>query len=263
MEPSELAALEHANMLEAMTSFCANVAGSRVERADGVAIIATGLPFVLFNQIVIDGDATSSAAVAAAVRVMRERGSPFVVNLRAGIDDRFVPLTADLGLAPGSEDPWMPGMAWHPLPPAEAEPDLPGHEIRRVVDAAGLDDHLKTGAAAFGLPEDILRAVVVPALIDRPDTAIYVGYTDGAPVSTGLGARTDRTIGVYNIATIEPARGRGYGAAMTRRVVADGVAAGCDVAILQASEMGLPVYEHLGFRTVVEYIGYIEQPARA
>ncbi|MBI3746412.1 MAG: GNAT family N-acetyltransferase [Chloroflexi bacterium] len=155
-------------------------------------------------------------------------------------------------------------MAWHPLGPAGAghgPPDLPGHEIRRVVDAAGLDDHLSTGAMGFGLPEAILRAVVVPALIDRPDTAIYVGYANGAPVSTGLGVRTGRTIGVYNIATVETARGRGYGAAMTRRVVDDGVSAGCDVAILQASQMGLPLYERLGFRTVVEYIGYVEQPA--
>ena len=32
-------------------------------------------------------------------------------------------------------------------------------------------------------------------------------------------------------------------------------AAGCDVAILQASEMGRPIYERLGFRTVVEYDG--------
>ena len=77
-------------------------------------------------------------------------------------------------------------------------------------------------------------------------------------MSTGLGIRSGRTIGVYNIATIESARGRGYGAAITRQVVADGIAAGCDVAILQASDMGYPVYERMGFRTVVEYVGYVD-----
>jgi predicted GNAT family acetyltransferase len=78
------------------------------------------------------------------------------------------------------------------------------------------------------------------------------------PVSTGLGVRSGRTIGIYNIATIPAARGKGYGAAITRRNVADGVAAGCDVAILQASDMGFPIYERIGFRTVVEYVGFVD-----
>jgi predicted acetyltransferase len=68
-----------------------------------------------------------------------------------------------------------------------------------------------------------------------------------------MGWRTGRTIGVYSIATIPSARRHGYGAAMTARVVADGARDGCDVAILQASPMGRPIYERLGFRTVVTY----------
>jgi hypothetical protein len=103
-----------------------------------------------------------------------------------------------------------------------------------------------------------MRAIMVPTLLDRDDVAVYVGYARGRPVVTGLGFRTGSTIGVYNISTVEGSRGRGYGAAMTGRVVADGVADGCDVAILQASEMGFPIYERLGFRTVVEYMGYVE-----
>jgi predicted GNAT family acetyltransferase len=85
-----------------------------------------------------------------------------------------------------------------------------------------------------------------------------VGYASGDPVVSGLGWRTGRTIGVYSIATVGSARRRGYGAAMTARVVADGMVAGCDVAVLQASEMGRPVYERLGFRTVVRYAAYLE-----
>jgi predicted GNAT family acetyltransferase len=61
---------------------------------------------------------------------------------------------------------------------------------------------------------------------------------------------------VYAIATIPSARRRGYGAAMTARVVTDGLAAGCDVAALQASELGRPTYERLGFRVDVRYTAY-------
>ena len=69
---------------------------------------------------------------------------------------------------------------------------------------------------------------------------------------------TTPDVGVYSIATMGAARRRGYGAAMTARIVAEGVAAGCDVAIVQASEMGRPIYERLGFRTVVHYRAYTE-----
>jgi predicted GNAT family acetyltransferase len=87
---------------------------------------------------------------------------------------------------------------------------------------------------------------------------VYVGYAGGDPVASGLGWRTGRTVGVYSIATVESARRRGYGAAMTERVTADGVATGCDVAALQASEIGRPIYERLGFRTVVRYAAYVD-----
>ena len=43
---------------------------------------------------------------------------------------------------------------------------------------------------------------------------------------------------------------------MVARVVGDGVASGCDVAALQASVMGRPIYERQGFRTVVSYVAY-------
>jgi GNAT superfamily N-acetyltransferase len=261
MNDAELADLEHENMIVTMSAFCANVAGSRVWRADGVMVAATGLPFVLFNQVVVDGEATEPAAIAAGVAAMREGTGPFVVNLRSGRDDRFIPLMHQLGLVPISEQPWMPGMAWHPVVGADA-PHPPGFEVRRVRDDGGLDAHVATGAEGFELPEEILRAVVTPALLDHAEMAIYVGYANGVPVCTGLGVRSGRTIGVYNVATIPAARGRGHGAAITRRVVADGVAAGCDVAILQASDMGFPIYERIGFRTVVEYVGFVDPSPR-
>jgi hypothetical protein len=45
---------------------------------------------------------------------------------------------------------------------------------------------------------------------------------------------------------------------MTVRVALDGRAAGCDVAALQASEMGRPIYERLGYRTVVRYRAFVD-----
>jgi GNAT superfamily N-acetyltransferase len=245
-------------MIEAFTVFANRPERALVARADGVAVLASGLPFVLFNQVMVEGAEATAAALAAGIAVMRERGSPFVVNLRVGADDSFAAVALELGLVPLSERPWLPGMAMGPATPDATPASVAGYEIRRASDASGIEDHVRTAAKGFDMAEDLIRAVVVPDLLQRDDVAVYAGYADGEPVTTGLGFRTARTIGVYNIATIETARGRGYGAAITRRVIADGVAAGCDVAILQASEMGYPIYERLGFQTVVEYRGYVE-----
>ncbi len=117
-------------------------------------------------------------------------------------------------------------------------------------------DHVHAAAEGSGIPEDVMGAMVDDRHLADPDVTIYVGYTDGEPVSAGLGLRTGRTIGVYNIATVERARRRGLGAAMTARVVADGAAAGCDVAILHASPMGFADRIASRVRTVVEYVGW-------
>jgi GNAT superfamily N-acetyltransferase len=141
---------------------------------------------------------------------------------------------------------------------AIAEHAAPELEIGRVTDAAGIDAHCQAVTAGFGSDPAVALGTACPDLLDRPECVVYVGYADGDLVVSGLGWRTDRTVGVYSIATIESARRRGYGAAMTARVVADGVAAGCDVAALQASDMGRLIYERLGFRTVVRYAAYID-----
>ena len=202
----------------------------------------------------VEHDEATPANVLAGLARARERAHPFVVRLRDGIDDRFVRTLAEAGLVPQGEATTTPGMVAFPIrDDPSAQPAAPGLEIRRVTDAAGIDVHRRVVTAGFGDDPAVGLGNMCPDLLDRPECAVYVGYADGTPVVSGLGWRSGRTIGVYSIATVESARRRGYGAAMTARVVADGAAAGCDVAALQASEMGRPIYERQGFRTVVRY----------
>jgi GNAT superfamily N-acetyltransferase len=257
MDDRTLAVLEHQNMIETMAAGMANAPGSLVRREAGVALYASGLPVRFFNQVTIEDDRATPDRIAASVATVRERGAPFVVHLRRGIDDPFRPLMTELGLVLPAGNAAMPGMALDPIPPATT-PIHAGHVIRLVDDEAGMHDHIRTGALGFGMPEDLLRAIVAMDTWQRPGNAVYVGYTDGEPVTTGLGVRTGPTIGLYNIATVEHARRRGLGAAMTERIAVDGVAEGCAVAVLQASAMGQPVYRRLGYRTVVEYDGWID-----
>jgi GNAT superfamily N-acetyltransferase len=178
------------------------------------------------------------------------------------VDDRFVPTLTRIGLVAASRATTIPGMVAFPIIP-DAIADalgpglLPGFEIHRAIDAVGIEDHRRVVTEGFGLPSAVAFGTTCAELLDHPDCVVYIGYADGAPVVSGLGWRTGRTIGVYAIATIPTARRRGYGAAMTARVVTDGLATGCDLAVLQASELGRPIYERLGFRVGVRYTAYL------
>ncbi len=259
MSHHEPGALEHENWIAYLTGVVGCAGGATVTRAGGVVTILTGLPFDWFNQVLIEYEETTPAGVLAGVAQARDRGDRFVVRLREGIDDRFIPMLTRAGLMPAGEATVTPGMVAFPIDhdaiAVHAAPEL---EIRRVTDADGVDAHRRVVTAGFGSDPAVALGTSCVDLLDRPECVVYLGYSDGAPVVSGLGWRTGRTLGVYSIATIESARRRGYGAAMTARVVADGVVAGCDVAALQASEMGRPIYERLGFRTVVRYAAYID-----
>jgi GNAT superfamily N-acetyltransferase len=259
MTNDELAALEHESWIAYVTGVVSCTSRARVTRAGGVVTVLTGLPMDWFNQVLIERGEATPAGVLAGVAEARERGDHFVVRLREGIDDRFIPTLTQAGLAPAGEETSMPGMVAFPIDHAtNAEHASPELEIRRVTDAAGIDAHCRVVTAGFGSDPAVAPGTACPDLLDRPECVVYVGYADGDPVASGLGWLTGRTIGVYSIATIASARRRGYGAAMTARVAADGVVAGCDVAALQASEMGRPIYERLGFRTVVRYAAYVD-----
>jgi GNAT superfamily N-acetyltransferase len=247
MDDATMARLENDNMAAWLRVSCGQVPGGLVREGGGVTAFGSGLSFPLYNQVVVTGDDATDAGMANAVAALRDRGAPFYVSLRRGIDDRFGPLLIELALT--FEEGIAPGMALHPIPRDPGPPD--GHEIRRITDAAGLEDHIRIVVEGFEVPEPIGRPWIGEELWLRDGCAVYVGYTDNRPVSSGFGVRTGRTIGIYNIATVERARRRGYGAAVTARVAADGAAEGCDVAILQASDMGRPVYERIGFRTVI------------
>ena len=262
LDQAALARCEHENYAETWVRAGAGMEGGRVEQLPGATLVSTGLPLLLFNQVFVVDDGASREQTAASIRagvgILRASGRRFSVTLRKDTDDAHQPLMTELRLVPLDVAPWMPGMALHPLPAIGSVPAPAGHEIRPVGDARGLSDHADVLAAGFGMPREWAAAFAIDALLRTPGLTFYVGYQDGVAVTSGVGTRTGRTIGIYNIATVESARRRGLAAAMTMRIVDDGAAAGCDVATLQASDMGRPVYERLGFRTVVEYFGHVD-----
>jgi GNAT superfamily N-acetyltransferase len=98
--------------------------------------------------------------------------------------------------------------------------------------------------------------------VDDPDIQLLAGYLDEMPVATSVAIRSENVVGIYAVGTAESARRRGIGTAMTWAAIEAGRAWGAKAAVLQASEMGEPVYRAMGFRTVAGYVSY-DEPAPA
>jgi hypothetical protein len=82
------------------------------------------------------------------------------------------------------------------------------------------------------------------------DYRVWVGSVGDDAVSTATACLSDGFVGVYAVATVEKARGRGYGEAVTWSATL------CEPelpATLQSSSMGRPVYERMGYGTITTF----------
>ena len=94
-----------------------------------------------------------------------------------------------------------------------------------------------------------------------PEQLVHLlAFLGDEPVCAGSLFVTGATGGLYNIATLAAARGRGVGYAVTRALMELARERGCTEAILSASPMGLPVYERLGFVEVCRVPQYVWAP---
>jgi GNAT superfamily N-acetyltransferase len=98
-------------------------------------------------------------------------------------------------------------------------------------------------------------------LLAVPRLRFYAGRVDGAVVSTSMLVATGAVAGIYWVGTLEKHRGRGYGEALTWAAVAGGQELGCELASLQASKLGRPVYARMGFAHVLDYEYLHPEPA--
>lgn len=84
---------------------------------------------------------------------------------------------------------------------------------------------------------------------------------DGVPVASAT-AITAGACGVFNVATLPEARGKGLGRATTLAVLLDAREHGAMWGVLHASAMGFGVYARMGFRHVGDFRRYVTSVER-
>jgi GNAT superfamily N-acetyltransferase len=113
--------------------------------------------------------------------------------------------------------------------------------------------------AVFGMRSDVVRAYLAPSMLRAPGIACFVARVDGRAVSSSLAIEIDGSVGVFGVATLPDARGRGVGTAITAAAV-DWARDRADLAWLQASEDGRNVYERMGFEVVSDWDVWVLPP---
>lgn len=137
----------------------------------------------------------------------------------------------DLASAP-TPHPTPPGLVVRPARPDELDT---AHDV--FLTAFGVSRDLRP---------DFARLLAGPGEASQPVLALL----DDEPVGGGTLFVTGRTAGLYDVAVLPGHRGRGLGTAVTAALVDAARDAGCTEAVLHATELGVGVYERLGFEPV-------------
>jgi GNAT superfamily N-acetyltransferase len=244
-----------------LEAFIAAVGDAPILRRAGVrdAVVHTSdIPFPLFNSVIaaefLPGRQEERTGDIA--ELMTAHGLPWLWWETPGHEPHRATLEAR-GLV---REP-VPGMYVELSGPVDPRSDVRLDSVAEPDMTAYLDVFM----AGFAMP-DFVREPMAD-LFDttmEPEAFVHLLAREGdRAVGCGTVFLDAGTAGIYNIAVLESARGRGIGHAITAGLMNVGVAAGCTNAVLHATEIGRPVYERLGFEEVCETPQWIWMPSGA
>lgn len=244
-ENLEEAIKSHAKTVGA--TFADHAPNGAIRRFGPVMAGSLGVSIPSFNRIAIM-EAASPENLREALAWMGEREVPFQVSVAEDVVEVVESYDSDEELVWVDESP---GMVLSPL--ADFPSGETDAEIAEVTSETDLADFVTVFVESFGVPEDIAKQVMPPSMLDDEAIHSFIGRVDGRPIATGTLIRSDTVAGVYNIAVVEGFRRRGIGEAITWETLKAGQQAGCRIGALSSTEMAVPLYQQMGFETVVTF----------
>jgi ribosomal protein S18 acetylase RimI-like enzyme len=227
--------------------------GGLVHEQDGLLFVA-GPSSYLRVAIRLDEGVSGAETVHRAQEFFAASEGDHIVLVREPADADL----ASAALAAGYTPAWTERpMAIHD--PPEPSPLASDIDVHGVSTVEGVLDYGTIVAAANDDPGERERAGLLfhDRTILAPHIAAFVAYVNDAPAACAMTLVSHGVAGVFYVATVENARRRGLGDALTRLAARAGFALGARAAWLGASEMGAGLYSRIGFSglgtSIVEY----------
>lgn len=138
--------------------------------------------------------------------------------------------------------------------PLTIQPLNPAVMIRAVSGTADEHAYCRVVAEGFELPSSIDDLFEV--MLHFSESLHVVAWLDGTPVGAGTVVCCNGVAGIYNVATLPIVRRQGIATAVMVTLHQYALANGYDGTALASSEMGLSLYQALGYRLEGYQLGY-------
>lgn len=253
MASDPLRQMAHDSLVLAEPAYVRHYPGARFARREGLTLVASplegpgfnyatalGTPLKLASLLPIAGDFFGDKPGGWGILVEGGAGSPMEAELQAA------------GYVVAEDEPAFV------LPTISRRPRHapPGLEWRVARDRATLADYRTVAMAAFGAPIEMAQQFTPDGMCDDDALAFVVGYLEGLPVTGAMMALAAGAATIAGVATLEPHRGRGLGAAATLAAVDEGAARGARYASLRSGPRSVPLYQRLGFQYACRHTTY-------
>lgn len=250
--PAIIAAIE-ANFAEEMAAIGRHLPGAVLHEDEAVHWFYTGMPTSMFNGVLhthITSDAID-AKIDEVVTYFKERNVPLTWPVGpTTLPTNMASYLKTYGFTHTHDSTGM-AVALEALP--SELPTPPNFRITAVNDLETLKAYSTTSMRGFGSTEESNRVYYetysnIGFGQDVP-WCHFVGWLNDEPAAVSSLLLHAGVAGVYGVTTLAEARRKGIGAAMTLAPLREAHRRGYHVGVLSPSEMGMGVYEMLGFRT--------------
>lgn len=236
------------NYRRAFARMARHATNGKANRFGPIVATSSGTEIPPFNRVFVF-ERPSPETLGTAVEWMTERDVPFQITVTEDVIEDGVDFASDIDLSEPEET--QPGMVLASLD------ETPTPETTTTIEPATTpeerEEFLRVFSEVFDVPTEIGRDLLTDAYWEDNELASFVGRMDGTVVACGQLVIEGEAAGVYSIGVTKEFRRRGIGEAMTWEVLRAGREFGCQVGVLQSSEMGYGLYEKMGFETVVTY----------
>jgi hypothetical protein len=256
--------LGHLNLIDYCRTSTRWGKGGITAEADGILTYATAswIPIECNGAFREDDEVAADSVLEQAHSFFHPMGRGFSVKVREGdaigrVDDDLRGACERAGLSPfGESSPEM--IRRSPVDPPEIRD---GIELRPVATAQGLADFAAVNDeayATYGMPAGEVVKVFgrAPAFLASPHVHAVVAYEDAQPLAAALAFLSHGVAGIYWVGTVSNARRSGLGEAVAAATTNWTFEQGASACTLQASPMGEPIYERMGYESLYRYTNY-------